>query len=196
VLEGKEAARERDAMEKTRLNRVKASPEDREDVRAARTPRPALPASPRNSHVQVRLARSWLVKMQILSGWTRQRLSKCDCERERRNGGGPSVAVALRSLSRKNIVLRLEDKQWTPEPFVEREHRFHLLSAVASFSRRWLLAFLAPPTPRSHFLFARQINPPRRGGSPSLSGTSRCPFPPVFFSPPDISRSRAHSGRR
>lgn len=49
--------------------------------------------------------------MQILSGWTRQRLSKCDCEGERH--GGPQVVAALRNLSQKNIMLRSKDKQWT-----------------------------------------------------------------------------------
>lgn len=47
-----------------------------------------------------------------------------------------------------------------------------------------LLTFLAPLTPRSHFLFARQINPPPRRNPPSLTGTSRCPRVPSFSSFP------------
>lgn len=83
------------------------------------------------------------------------------------------------------------------QPFVE-ENEEHIVSLPSSLPP-WLLlllllAFLAPPTPRSHFLFARQINPPRRGVQTrtSLSGLPRdaCSFLRLFFSPPlDFSRS-------
>lgn len=61
---------------------------------------------------------------------------------------------------------------------------FFLLLPFPSLLLLLLLTFLAPPTPRSHFLFARQINPPPRRNPPSLTGTSRCPRVPSFSSFP------------
>lgn len=72
--------------------------------------------------------------MQILPGWTRQRLSKSTIAKG--NDGTTALLhrAALRTLSRKNIVLRLEDKQWTYSHLVQENERDWFPSSLFSFS--------------------------------------------------------------
>lgn len=160
----KDAAETKTRGEERRLNQVKASPED---VRAHPAPsvfryRCAREKLARKDANTLRMDSSATVKMRLRKG-----------------------AAALRSwrpprsLSRKNIVLRSENKQWTRRALRRAGWEASLvlflpLLAPSLLLLLLLLTFLAPPTPRSHFLFARQINPPPRRNPPSLTGTSRC----------------------
>lgn len=56
--------------------------------------------------------------MQILSGWTRQRLSKCDCERERRPFGSRRPLAASRE---RILCCGRKINNGRAEPFVEQD---------------------------------------------------------------------------
>lgn len=121
-----------------------------------------------------------------------------------RKGAGMSDAAAaarlLAAFRERILCCGRKINNGRAEPFVEQAGEAYRSSFSSFFFSLSAAAAAAdfprstpPPTPRSHFLFARQINPPPRRNPPSLTGTSRCSRVPSFssFHPRALSFSRA-----